>query len=218
MSYNNNFPVTYTPVVANPTNNGVQNGYMNGYQYNPYQNNLNTNQPNNMQSAQQYIPQIPIQDTASTNTGDIVWIQDENEVKNFPVAKGQNVMFMNINQMKMYTKDGSNGLIRDFTLTESPESMQRAKQMDQIQNAQFPIVNYSVQSVQTSSDQNEASDNSQEIINAIEDKINERFSVFEQKVNDLSKSINDIEELVVNQPSTTTSTTTKTTRSTKGAK
>ena len=103
------------------------------------------------------------------STTDIIWVNSRDEVENYPIANGANGMFMNMNQLKVYTKDGSTGFIRDFDLVESEESIQKYQQMKQIENVQFPVVETSAKIV----DSNEQ---------GLEERLEQRISSLEEKL------------------------------------
>ena len=115
---------------------------------------------------------------------DIIWVNGQQEVENYPIAANCNGMFMDISEMKMYTKDGNTGLIRDFDLIESQDSIQRYQQMKQIENAQFPVVD----SYATEVNPNQQKE---EIISEVEQKMNEKISALENKLSELTDSIKD---------------------------
>ena len=109
-------------------------------------------------------------------------VTSETEVQNYFVGPNQNGMFMDINQMKVYTKDGSNGLIREFDLVESQESVQRYQQMKQIKNAEFPIVDATARDVSDGYSRAEMSE--------MEKRMDEKFDILQQHIDELSQMIN----------------------------
>lgn len=171
-SQNNN---TYSPTVSNVGfDSSASNGQPN------QQNQQNYQGQQNQQDQSNQMGQIGSHGITST---DIIWIDGEQEVENYPIAPNCNGMFMDINKMKLYTKDGNTGLIRDFDLNESSESIQRYQQMKQIEHAQFPIVDAYATEVDTVAQK-------EEIMTEVENKMNERFSALENKLSELTESIN----------------------------
>lgn len=184
--------------MQNNQNGNMQNGQMNysqtnnsqGYQNQnqmQYDDSNNMNSMNNMNNANN--ANINDQNQTTSTIGahgvtstDIIWVNGGQEVENYPIAQGHNGMFMDISEMKMYTKDGSTGLIRDFDLVESQESMQRYHQMKQIENAQFPIVDAYATEIDPSIQK-------KEIMDDLEEKMNEKFSNLEQKLNELNQFV-----------------------------
>ena len=76
MAYNNYFPATYQPV------------------FNPYMQQAQMQQLQQMQQPQQK----PVQ------SGELVFVQTEEEARNYPVAPGNSVTFKNVNEPYFYTK------------------------------------------------------------------------------------------------------------------
>lgn len=210
-TYNSGFPVTYNPVmpaysayalpqygnayqgqqVMQP--NPAQQQGMNGQQYNQqYSNQYNPNQYSQQQSP---IQQFSQQNNQNMNTNDIVWIQDEQEVFNYPVASNACVMFISMNQMKLYTKEGSTGLIRDFELHETPDSIQRYQQLQQTQNMQFPIVDNDTNAI-------DYEQQSQVILDTLEKKLDEKLVSLEERLSGMMNNRNDTDE-VKNKVTTT---------------
>lgn len=179
MNFNNPFPATYQsrPYII-PNQNQMS---MPPQQYGSYQ--LPMNQAYYQQNQQTpSSPQLPMQNQSHLNYGmnssEIIWVTNEQEVENYIPDQNQNVMFMDINQMKLYTKDGSNGLIRDFDLVESQESVQRYQQMKQMENAQFPVIDATVRDASYSGLD----------MQDIERKMNEKFDILEKHIAELSQN------------------------------
>lgn len=79
MAYNNYFPATYQPV------------------FNPYMQQMQQAQMQQLQQMQQ--PQ-----QKPTQSGELVFVQMEEEARNYPVAPGNSVTFKNVNEPYFYTK------------------------------------------------------------------------------------------------------------------
>lgn len=166
MAWMNPFPTTYQPVQSYPTTIPNYSGQV--YQNVP------------QVSTAPQIPTVSQIQQQQRNSAEIIWVADESEVQNYIVEPNQNAMFMDINRMKMYTKDGSNGLIRDFDLVESQESMRRYQQRKQIENAQFPVIDAEVREVGYSGAE----------MSNIEQKMNEKFDILERRIAEISQNLN----------------------------
>lgn len=183
---NNTYNPTVNPVNGSGMNNGNSgNGNMGGYSNNSNMNmgqndqGMNQNMSNdsqNMQSSQSH------QIGHGISSTDIIWVNDEEEVEEYPIAPNTNGMFMSINQMKMFTKDGSTGLIRDFDLLESQESIDRVQQMQKIEKAQFPIIDGYATEIDPNAQK-------EEIINDLQEKMDEKFQNLEKKLSELSQFV-----------------------------
>lgn len=208
MFYQNPYVTAY-PQNAIPVMYQPQNAFMPNNMPNNMQNNMNMNQQYQQsqpmqqgQYSQQPQQQQPVQPqpiqqnnqmqnlSIPTNQGisstDIIWIKDEQEVMDYPITAGNHGLFMNIDQMKLYTKDGSTGLIRDFDLCESQESIQRYQQFQQTQNMQFPIVDTSATVVDTGMENQR--------INELEQKLEEKFNKIEERLDSVVHNLSTTEK------------------------
>lgn len=179
--YNQPMPQPQSMQYGSNLSYGMPNQNMQSYQQMPQQNQSYMNQPPQIQ---QNIPQSQFQSNVNggigshgVSTADIVWVTDEQEVIDYPVSGNSNMIFMDMNRMKMYTKEGGTNLIRDFDLCESQESIQRYQQMKQIQNAQFPVIETTATVVDPEEQRN------------MEQRFEQRFNVLEQKISHLMQNL-----------------------------
>ena len=123
------------------------------------------------------VPQPQPQPQPTANKIEVLCVTSDADVENYVVIPGQHGMFMNMNEMKVYTKDGTNGLIRDFNLIETEESLKRYQQQKQIENAQFPVVDATAREVGENG------------LKEVEERMNEKFDILEKSIAELAQSI-----------------------------